>query len=237
MRAVKFEIAKEVFDLLPGGYFGVVAIKGVDNTNRIEELEQMLAQNIAACEKDLEGIKVKNADQIIPYRDAFRMLGINPNRYMCSIEALLDRIAKGKGFPHINSIVDLGNAVSIKYKLPIGAHDLSTVEEDLTVRLAVDQDTFIPFGNGEVEKPEEGEVIYVSDHQVRTRRWTWRQSEIGKITDKTTDVLFPIDGFIDLNKDQVEAAAAELAALADRFFAVKAQVGFIHKDQPVFEIY
>ena len=33
--------------------------------------------------------------------------GINPNRYMCAIEALMTRIAKGQGMPAINTIVDL----------------------------------------------------------------------------------------------------------------------------------
>lgn len=232
---MKFEIAKEVFDLLPNAYFGVVAVRGMDNTKEISELEEMLQANINQCEKDFEGIKVKNADDIVPYREAFRAIGINPNRYMCSIEALLDRIAKGKGFPHINAVVDLGNAVSIKYHLPIGAHDMATIDEALEVRYADAEDTFIPFGNGEMEKPEDKEVVYVSGHEVRTRRWTWRQSEIGKITEDTSDVLFPIDGFTDLNKAQVEEAAAELAELAKKYFGVEAKVGFIDKDNRVFD--
>lgn len=233
---MKFEIAKEVFDLLPNAYFGIVAVKGMDNTKELPELEAQLAENIAQCEKDFEGIKVKNAEDIVPYRDAFKAIGINPSRYMCSIEALLDRIAKGKGFPHINGIVDMGNAVSIKYHLPIGAHDMGTIEESLDVRHAQPEDTFIPFGSEESDNPEDGEVIYVSGHQVRTRRWTWRQSEIGKIQDSTTDVLFPIDGFVDLNKDKVEAAAKELAAMAEQYFGVTAQVGFIDKDNRVFVV-
>lgn len=232
---MKFEIAKEVFDLLPNAYFGVVAVRGMDNTKEIPELEEMLQANIVQCEKDFDGIKVKNADDIVPYREAFRAMGINPNRYMCSIEALLDRIAKGKGFPHINAVVDLGNAVSIKYHLPIGAHDMATIDEALEVRYANADDTFIPFGNGEMEKPEEKEIVYVSGHEVRTRRWTWRQSEIGKITEETSDVLFPIDGFTDLNKAQVEEAAAEIAELAKKYFGVEAKVGFIDKDNRVFD--
>lgn len=232
---MRFEIAQEVFDLLPNGFFGVVCVKGMDNTKEIPALTDMLQENIQVCEKDFEGVKVKNADAIVPYREAFRAMGINPNRYMCSIEALLDRIAKGKGFPHINAVVDLGNAVSIKYRLPIGAHDTDTISEALEVRPAQPADTFVPFGGGEAEKPEEGEIVYVSAGEVRTRRWTWRQSEIGKITEATGNVLFPIDGFTDLNRDKVEEAAKELADLAERFFGVKAQIGFIDKDNRVFE--
>lgn len=233
---MRFEIAKEVFDLLPDAYFGVVAVKGMDNQKEIPELEEMLQKNIEECEKAFEGVKVKNAEAIAPYREAFRAIGINPNRYMCSIEALLDRIAKGKGFPHINAVVDLGNAVSIKYRLPIGAHDMATIEEALDVRFAGAEDTFVPFGGGEMEKPEEKEVVYVSGNQVRTRRWTWRQSEIGKITEDTSDVLFPIDGFAGFNKDKVVEAAEELAALAEKYFGVKASVGYIDKDNRIFEV-
>jgi len=233
---MKFEIAKEVFDLLPNAYFGVVAVKGMDNTRDIPDLEAELAENIAKCEQDFQGIKVKNAEDIQPYREAFKAIGINPNRYMCSIEALLDRIAKGKGFPHINAIVDMGNTVSIKYHLPIGAHDMATVTDSLEVRPAAEDDTFIPFGSSEEDNPEAGEIVYVSDHQVRTRRWTWRQSEIGKIQESTADVLFPIDGFTDINKEQVEAAAKELAEMAAKYFGVEAQTGFIDKENRVFVV-
>ena len=233
---MKFEIAKEIFDLLPDAYFGVVAVKGMNNTKEIPELEAELAANIAVCEEAFQGIKVKNAEDIQPYREAFKAIGINPNRYMCSIEALLDRIAKGKGFPHINAIVDMGNAVSIKYHLPIGAHDMATVAESLDVRPAAEGDTFVPFGSAEEDNPEPGEVVYVSDHQVRTRRWTWRQSEVGKIQENTTDVLFPIDGFTGINREQVEAAARELAAMAEKYFGAETQIGFIDKENRVFVV-
>ena len=233
---MKFEIAREVFDLLPNAYFGVAVVKGMDNQKKIPELERMLQENISICEKDFEGIKVKNAEAIRPYRDAFKAIGINPNRYQCSIEALLDRIAKGRGFPHINPIVDLGNAISLKYRIPIGAHDLATIDEAREVRYAGSGDTFIPFGNGDAETPEEKEVVYASGNQVRTRRWTWRQSEIGKITEATSDVLFPIDGFMDFNKDQVLLAAEELAELAEKYFGVKASVGYIDRTNRIFEL-
>ena len=35
---------------------------------------------------------------------------------------------------HINPVVDLGNAVSLKYTLPMGAHDLGGSSEDWTWR-------------------------------------------------------------------------------------------------------
>ena len=70
---------------------------------------------------------------------------------------------------------------------------------------------------------------------MRTRRWTWRQSEIGKITEETRDLLFPIDGFKSLNLDRVLEARRELSELIERIFGAKTAVGMVDKDNPVFE--
>ena len=70
---------------------------------------------------------------------------------------------------------------------------------------------------------------------MRTRRWTWRQSEIGKITEATTDLLFPIDGFRSFNYERVLEARRELSELIERVFGAKTAVGMVDKDNPVFE--
>ncbi len=84
---------------------------------------------------------------------------------VCSIEALFTRIAKGKGMPHINPVVDLGNAISLKYTLPLGAHDLGDAGDDIQVRLSRPGDTFLPFGSTEEEAPDAGEVVYAVGSQ------------------------------------------------------------------------
>ena len=234
-----YQVSKEFLKKLPTAYFGAVAVRGLDNTREIPELEQMLAENVNACEAYFTGKKPKETEDIVPYRTAFTALGINPNKFLCSIEALLTRIAKGKGFPHINAAVDLGNAVSIKHRLPMGAHDLDTIDEGLDVRLAGEGDTFIPFGSTEEETPDVGEAVYASGNEIRTRRWTWRQSERGKITQETKAILFPIDGFSDVNAEEVHKAADELIDLLYRYFgdSIEIEVGYVSKEQPRFEFF
>ena len=234
-----YQVSGEFFEKLPNACFGAVAVRGLDNTRAIPALEQLLAENVAACETYFAGKKPKETEDILPYRAAFTALGINPNKFMCSIEALLTRIAKGKGFPHINAAVDLGNAVSIKYRLPMGAHDLDTIGEGLYVRLDRAGDTFLPFGGTEEETPDVGEAVYASGSEIRTRRWTWRQSERGKITEETKAILFPIDGFSDVNADAVQAAAEELALLLRRFFGdgIEIETGTVTKDAPRFDFF
>lgn len=62
-----------------------------------------------------------------------------------------------------------------------------------------------------MEIPDLSEVIYAVGNQVRTRRWTWCQSEHGKIETDSSYVFFPIDGFKDFNEDAVFSARVELA--------------------------
>lgn len=187
-----YEVAKEIFDKMPNAYFGAVAVRGLDNTKPIAELEEMLQANIAVCEQYFAGKKPKETPDIVPYREAFRALDINPNKFLCSIEALLTRIAKGKGFPHINPIVDLGNAISIKYHLPIGAHDLDTISDGLEVRLAREGDTFIAFGETEEETPDVGEAIYASGIEVRTAAGHGGRVSAAKSPRKPKPCCFPL---------------------------------------------
>ena len=73
-------------------------------------------------------------------------------------------------------------------------------------RLPRPDDTFLAYGGEKDETPDLDEVVYAIGQQVRTRRWTWRQSENGKITSASTDIFFPIDGFTDFNRERVLAA-------------------------------
>lgn len=91
----------------------------------------------------------------------------------------------------------------------------------------------------EEETPDVGEAVYASGSEIRTRRWTWRQSERGKITEATKAILFPIDGFSDVNADAVQAAADELALLLRRFFGdgIEIETGTVTKDAPRFDFF
>lgn len=230
-------VSEDLFEKLPTACFGAVAVRGLDNHTRIPALQAMLAENIAICEQILSGHNVKEHPDILPYREAFRALGLNPNKYLCSIEALLTRIAKKKGFPSINPAVDLGNLISIHYRLPIGAHDLETIEDGLEVRASGAGDTFVPFGGESVETPDAGEIVYAAAHQVRTRRWTWRQSELGKITPDTSAILYPIDGFTDLNRGKVEDAMELFCKLLREHFGCEAVCGMVDRENPRFTFF
>lgn len=231
---MKFVVTKDIFEKIPDMYIGVVVAHGIDNSRNYPAIEEMLDKYMKLSQEKFRDANIKKRPEIIPYREAFRKIDINPNRFPCSAEALFKRLSKGKALPHINPLVDLNNAISIKHTVPMGTHTLDNAHDNIMMRLAKPGDKFVPLGKTEVEEPDKGEVVYAVGNEVRTRRWTWRQSEYGKITADTHDVFFPIDGFTDVNKEVVQKAEDDLVKALHDILGVDSQAGFVDKDNPSF---
>ncbi|WP_455138562.1 B3/B4 domain-containing protein [Thermophilibacter sp.] len=208
-----FSIDAAVFEALPELCVGVVTAVGIDNTaGSVPAIDRLLDEAVADAGRRLAGIHASDDLRVQPYRQAFHALGMSPSRYPSSNIALLRRIAKGKGVWRVNPVVDLGNAISIKYALPLGAHALGP-GETLELRLSRPGDVFVELGEKDADPTlAPGELVYAVGNLVHTRRWTWRQSENGKVDAGTTRAVFPIDGFLGINDDAVRAACDELAA-------------------------
>lgn len=224
-----FKIEKKLLETNSGLYTGVLFVENVNNKDINEDICELLESEVAKTANELENISVKDLRELDIYRDAFRFYNINPSKYPCSIEAILSRISKKGSFPSICPIVDLCNYISIKYKLPIGIHDINSMTDDLIVRLANDSDCLIEENNIGNDVLKLGEPIYVCGNIVRTRRWMWRQMPAGRVNENSSNFIIPIDGFIE-NKEIVNEAVKELSTLIHKFFNVKAVTEFIDKE-------
>lgn len=232
----KFIVAPELFELFPEACFGVVVAEGADNRAGSEAVTGLLAAQAKALNKELGGINVREYPQVAIWREAFRKLDINPNRFPSSVEALAKRIANRAEVPSINKIVDIVNIMSLKYVLPMGAHDREILPGDIEIRLAGPEDEFIPFGKTDPEPVDEGEVIYVTGNQVRTRKWVWRQGEMAKVVAETERLFCPIDAFYGATDQAAKAAQAELAAMLEQYCGAKTRQLWVDKDKPAVEL-
>src|SRR5262249_37146150 len=77
---------------------------------------------------------VLESSAVLATRTGYKALGKDPARYGGAAEALLRRIAAGKGLPRIHAVVDIINIVSVESRLPIGLYDLARVQGDITFR-------------------------------------------------------------------------------------------------------
>ncbi len=225
-----FRIEKSILNVGSGVYTGVVVASGLNNKDANPYILKLLNEQIEKVYRELEGKNIKELSELDEYRNSMKSFGINPSKYPCSIEAILTRIMKKHEFPSVSPVVDLGNYISIKYKLPVGVHDINTMNGDLEVRLSVDSDcTDDNKVNGEELKA--GEPVYAVNESIRTRKWLWRQMPAGRVTETSTDFIFPIDGFQN-NKDTVDAACTELVDLLDKLFGVEAEKNVINSENP-----
>src|SRR5580692_11681047 len=79
-------------------------------------------------------------------RAAYKALGKDPARYRGSAEALLRRVAAGKGLPQINAVVDVINLVSVESRLSIGLYDLAHVSGDIVFRAGLAGESYKGIG-------------------------------------------------------------------------------------------
>lgn len=228
-----FCIDQLVLDRLPTLCVGLVVASDIDNAHERPDVDALLDDAVRTAEVRLSGINASEDPRVQPYRTAFSTLGMSPSRYPSSNIALLRRIAKGKGVWRVNPLVDLGNAISIDYGLPLGVHAVDLACETLELRFSREGDRFVELGRTEADPTlAPGELVYAVGDLIQTRRWTWRQSENGKVTPGTREVVVPIDGFTDANEDQVRAACDELAAHLRDIFGAKTSTHLVHAGCP-----
>jgi len=229
-----FRVSSDIFARFPDVFIAVVAADGVPNGAPVAavEAELCMAEREAHERLTETGVDLQAHPFIARWRDAFRTAGINPNKYRSSVEALLTRVQKGSDLPALSPAVDLANAVSLRSWLPAGAHDVDRLADTLEVRLSRDGETFHPIGGAMPEEVEAGEIVYADAGAVRTRRWIWRQGDRAKVTAASRRIFFPIDGWLGLNEEETREAAHELARLLHEHLGVRAEVAFVHKDNP-----
>ena len=229
-----FSIDKDVFGVLPTLCVGLVVAHSIDNAKDYPAVDGVLDKAVDEARERLSGMNASEDPRAQPYREAFHALGMSPSRYPSSNIALLRRIVKGKALWRVNPVVDLGNAISIGYGVPLGAHALETPDEHLELRFSRPDDVFIALGEDAPDPTlEPGELVYAVGNLVHTRRWTWRQSENGKIVPETTSVAFPIDGFTDRNLDQVECACGDLKKKLEDIFGCTATFALADAEHPI----
>ncbi len=129
-----FSIQKELFDLLPGLTIGMVVASGVDNSHSSEEIDALLLRASEEVRREFKADKAQEHPRIKPWRAAFSRLGISGSKFPSSIESMARRVLRGDPFPRINPLVDLYNSVSLSYLVPMGGHDLDTLEGDIYLR-------------------------------------------------------------------------------------------------------
>jgi DNA/RNA-binding domain of Phe-tRNA-synthetase-like protein len=188
------------------------------NADVAAQLEPFLAR----ARERLGSVAESDLPEVAAWRRAYAQMGLKPTQYRSAAEALLRRFRREDTLPTLHPLVDLCNAVSLAYALPVAAFDLDGVDGFLEVRRASGTEQYLAF-NGEIEHPEPNEVIFAdASEQVHARRWTFRQSRRSTIHETTQRALIVSEG---LHTTAGTDVPALIATLANELAAAGVRVG------------
>jgi DNA/RNA-binding domain of Phe-tRNA-synthetase-like protein len=213
-----FSYDPAVLDRYPGIHAGIVIASGLTNGPAPPALQERYGAAQKEVAERLATTPPAGLPSIAAWRRAFAAFGAKPTQYRSAAEALLRRLAKHGDIPSINTLVDLGNLVSIRYALPVAVVDLAGIDGGITVRFATGTERFTDLGSAEPVVPEPGEVVFVDRAGVAcARRWCWRQSAQSATRATTTEALVVVEGLHEGAERDVAAAREEIVALLGEF--------------------
>jgi len=146
------------------------------------------------------------------WRDAYKAFREKKTSYRSSVERLLKALQRGNGLPRVNAFVDVYNAISVRYRMPVGADDFDLVTPPLAFRFTRSGDSFIALGDatGADDPPKPGEVVYADAAKCLCRRWNWYQDARSAIRPETRRAVLTIQSNCPETAGQVETAAQDL---------------------------
>ena len=176
--------------------------------------------------------------EVQAWRRVFSSMGLKPTQYRCASESLLRRFRKENALPPLHPLVDLCNAISLAFAIPIAVFDIAKVSQQLEVRYATGAENYQTFG-GEMEHPEPGEVIFADATEpvpkAHARRWTNRQSGLSAVSASTRAVLIVAEA---LHASAAEDVARLLNTLAQELAAAwpaEPRIQLLSRASPRFE--
>jgi len=224
------QIDPEIWNLYPHLKIGVLVARHLDN--RGSDSAPYLRSAEAEAQKKFEDVDLTSIEKLADWREAYRSFGYKPSSTKCSAEALLRRATKGKELPDISSLVNLYNAISLKYTLPAGADDLDKVEGTICLTVAKGDEPFTSIGAEEAEMAKAGEIVYRDDREVTCKAWNWRECDKTKITKDTKNAALVIEGLEHTTLGEIATALKELQAIIERSCGGTFKAYLLDKEHP-----
>src|SRR5262249_36366177 len=147
------------------------------------------------------------------FRQLHEAVGRSNRKYVSSAENLLKVLLQTGQLPHVNLLVDIYNLVSVKTRLSLGAHDVSAIRGNVSLRLTTGEERFWPLGADAPKPVGPGEYAYVDDQNNMLCRLEVRQGDSTKITLGTREGFYIVQGNPVTGSEYIAAATEELLVL------------------------
>lgn len=229
---MQFSHSDAIWQAFPELRAGTLHAEGIDAD---ADVEAAIAGFSAIAEARLAKAQEGEFPEIQAWRRGFSRMGLKPTQYRCASEALLRRFRQEHALPRLHPLIDLCNAVSLAFAIPVAVFDAEKIAGNLEVRRARGDETYLTFA-GEIEHPEPDEVIFADGAgNAHARRWTNRQSGLSAVRETTRSVLIVAEALhVSAGADMGKLVATVADALAGHW-PVAPKTALLSVESPRFE--
>jgi len=143
VETLEIMVSSELCRLVPGFTAGVIQYRNIEvgaSPQMVKGRLQLFQESIFF---ELEDKNLTVFDGIKEWRQIFKQIGKDPNRYRHSAEALYRRIKKQNYLQSVHSAIDLNNFFSLKYEVPIGIYDTDKVNGDIDLKIGAEKEEYL----------------------------------------------------------------------------------------------
>lgn len=228
-----FQHAEAIWSEYPELVATAITASGITPT---VDVDGQVERFLTTARSRLAGGTESDLPEIKAWRQTFSKMGLKPTQYRCASEALLRRLRKEDDLPRIHPLIDLCNAVSVAFAVPVGVFDLDEITGGLEVRHADGDEDYLTFADSG-ENPGPGEVIFADDaRRAHARRWTNRQSGRSAVRESTSRVLIVAEAVHGSADEDVPALMKTLADAVTVTWQVSTRSAVLSAAAPRFEV-
>ena len=228
------------WELFPDAAIGILAVRDMRPAAEVPPedaaaVARLLRDANEQANRHLTSNTISENEAVRVWRETYRMFKTKKGA-RCSIENLLKRVLKGNPVGSITPSVDVYNAISLKYALPVGGEDLDSLAGDLRLGVTEGGDAFLPLGEDAEDPTLPGELCYRDDEGAVCRCWNWRDGQRTMLTGNTKNAFLILECVDPARTDDLKAAAAMLAEKVQALCGGTASVHILSKDAPETEL-
>lgn len=224
----KFVVEESFWELFPEAGLGIIVVRGMKPASEVPEedaaaIARLLRDANQAADQHLTSNTISENEPVRVWREAYQKFKTKKGA-RCSVENLLKRVLKGNPVGSITPSVDIYNAISLKYALPVGGEDVDTFVGDLRLGITEGGDAFRPLGEEEDDPTLPGELCYRDDEGAVCRCWNWRDGQRTALTDDSANAFLIIECVDPARIADLNAALDEFAGLMERYLGATVEV-------------
>ena len=216
------------WELFPDAAIGVLVVRGLKPAAAVPPedaaaVARLLRDANEQANRHLTSNTISENEAVRVWREAYRRFKTKKGA-RCSIENLLKRVLKGNPVGSITPSVDVYNAISLKYALPVGGEDLDALAGDLRLGITEGGDPFLPIGEDEDDPTLPGELCYRDGEGAVCRCWNWRDGQRTALADSSANAILVMECADPARTGDLNDALDEFAQLMERYLGASIEV-------------